>query len=34
MRRKLERAGATPDAIRSIHGVGYRFAPELLMGGE
>jgi two-component system response regulator BaeR len=32
LRRKLERAGASPDAIRSIYGVGYRFEPEWLVG--
>ncbi len=32
LRRKLERTGASPDAIRSIYGVGYRFEPELLEG--
>ena len=32
LRRKLERTGASPDAIRSIYGVGYRFEPELLQG--
>lgn len=32
LRRKLERAGASPDTIRSIYGVGYRFEPEWLSG--
>lgn len=32
LRRKLERHGASPDAIRSIYGVGYRFEPEWLEG--
>lgn len=32
LRRKLERTGASPDAIRSIYGVGYRFEPEWLEG--